>query len=144
MITPDLVATAVVAKLNTNKVSLAIKDAEEISEDTASKLRPPWCGVFCDFDQESLNSSADDVQFEVPCEVKILCSSSDNKTAALSFAESFILANKVILLMKGVLAVESNEITLLLRKKPFEIIRNAADQCVLQVNMYYHLDAVGA
>jgi len=144
MINPNDVADAAASKLVTNKVSLGITDAASIAEDTDAKdLRPPYCGVFANFENESIQESADSTQIGVPVEIKVLCSSSENKTAHLSFAEAFILANKVVTLLKGLLTVGSDEVVLMLRKRPFEILRNAADQSVVQVNFYYELKAVG-
>ncbi len=144
MTTPDAVAGAVKDKLIANKTALKIKDAQVLSEDTDDKgIRPPYAGVIVDFDEEAAGETSDTTQLDVPVEVKVLCSSSENKTAAASFQEAFTLASAVIKLLKGALTVDTEEVTLLLRKRPYTIVRNAADQCVIQANLYYQLSAVG-
>lgn len=149
MISPNNVETAVALKLNTNKATLGITKAEIISEDAEeSKFRPPYCAVFADFQEPSDNTSADTVQMEVPCEIKVLCASSEKKSAALAFAEAFQLANDVVNLLRGEITVTEGDtdITVFLfsRKKPFDIMRKAADGSVVQVNLYYLIDSVGA
>jgi hypothetical protein len=141
---PNDVADAIKDKLVTNKVSIGIKDALVLSEDSDAKsLRPPYAGIVMDFEDDSEQETPDTVQIGVPVEMKVLCSSTENKTAALSFQEAYAIANHVIMILKGSLTVGPNEIVLLLRKRPFSIIRNSAEQCVLQVNLYYTIDAVG-
>ena len=145
MIEPDKVVTGGAAKMNLNLATLGITKASELSEDAEeSKLRPPYCGIFADFDSESSYGTNDEVQVQVPVEIKILCCSAEKKTAALAFAEAFTIASKISQLMPGQLSVDGGEVTLFLRKKPFDIIRNASDGAVVQVNFYYHLDSVGA
>lgn len=144
MITPDAVADAIKDKLITNKSSLSIKDASVLSEDSDVKgLRPPYAGVIVDFEEEAGNMTSDATLLDIPVELKILCSSGENKTAALSFREAFTIAGKVIELLKGPLTVSTEEIIILIRKRPFTIVRNAADQCVVQANLYYELKSVG-
>ncbi|NUN68833.1 MAG: hypothetical protein HUU02_03885 [Bacteroidetes bacterium] len=144
MITPDIAAAAVREVLHTNRASIGIKDAEVLSEDTDSKpLRPPYAGVIADFEDESLQATDDTVQIDVPVEIKILCSSGEHKNASLAFQEAFGIAIKVITHAKTTLTTDDGEFTLMLRKRPFTIIRNAADQCVIQANLYYYIGAIG-
>jgi len=144
MITPDLAAAAVREALLANKESIGIKDAAVLSEDTDSKpLRPPYAGVIADFEDESEQETGDTVQLDVPVEIKILCSSGEHKKASLAFQEAFTIATKVITHAKTTLTTEDGEFTLMLRKRPFTIIRNAADQCVIQANLYYYIGAIG-
>ncbi|MFZ4620967.1 MAG: hypothetical protein ACOYNS_10430 [Bacteroidota bacterium] len=144
MISPDEVTSAIAAKLEANKATLGIKDSAEFSEDADAKdLRPPYAGVFADFEDDASQEDPGTTQFDVPVEMKILCSSGSNKKAKHSFLEAFTIAGKVITLLKGALAVNSGEVVLMLRKRPFNIIRNSAEQTVVQVNLYYTIDAVG-
>lgn len=144
MITPDEVTAAIAAKLNTNKVAIGIKDAIVFSEDSDTNgLRPPYAGVIADFEEDAEQEVPDTTQIGVPVETKILCSSGNNKNAASSFKEAFLIGNSVINTLKGALTVGSSEVVLLLRKRPFSIIRNSAEQAVIQVNLYYIIDAVG-
>ncbi|MEW5799972.1 MAG: hypothetical protein AB1728_13305 [Bacteroidota bacterium] len=144
MINPNDVADAVAATLVANKTTLGITDASVIAEDADVKpMRPPHAGVFADFEYEAGQQTSDTTQICVPVEIKILCFSTECKTAALAFAEAFGIAVKIVALMKGVLTVGSDEVTLKIRKKPFEILRNSAEQSVVQVNVYYELTSVG-
>jgi hypothetical protein len=144
MISPEVVAQTIAEVLVTNKVTIGIKDSSVISEDTDAKpLRPPYAAVFIDFEDEANQEAADTSQINVPVETKILCSSGENRTAALSFQEAFQIANKVITTLKGSLTTDDGEVVLMLRKRPFTIIRNSAEQCIVQANLYYTIDAIG-
>ena len=144
MISPEVVAQAIADVLVTNKLAIGIKDSSVISEDTDAKpLRPPYAAVFIDFEDESNQESADTSQIGVPVETKILCSSGENKTAALSFAQAFQIALKVITQLKGSLTTDDGDVVMMLRKRPISIIRNTAEQCVVQANLYYNIDAIG-
>ncbi len=149
LIPPPDVVNAIAAKIGTNKTTVGVEDFGAISEDTKSgALRPPYAAVFQDFEKDSDQETGDSVMLAVPVEIKVLCSSSKNQTAALSFAEAFLIATKIITLIKGTLSVtvgaETVEVQILLRKKPFDILMNKADQAIVQVNFYYEIDAVGA
>lgn len=148
LVPPSDVVEAIADKIALNHVLLGIKDSGAISQDTKSgELSPPYCVVFADFDQDAQSETGDSVLLGVPVEIKVLCSSGQNTKAALSFAEAFAIVNKAITLVKGTLpvtiGVETTEVQILLRKKPFDILSNKANQVLLQINFYYELDAVG-
>ncbi|KAB2967522.1 hypothetical protein [Zoogloea sp.] len=144
MITPDQVSEAVASKLIEHKQTVGVTDAASLSEDTDAKpLRPPYIGVIVDFEEESSAETGDNVLMDVPVEVKVLCASAENKSAALSFQQAWAMAEKSIALLKGVLSVEDEEVDLMLRRRPVTILRNSAEQCVIQVNLYFNINAVG-
>ncbi len=148
-IAPNYVVDALVQVITDNKVSIGVKKAVAISEDAEDKeLQPPYCAAYANFELDSEQSTGEDMPLHIPVEIKILCSSKDNKSAALSFAESFRIANSVINLLRGPISVTIDsvayQVEIHVRKKPFEILKNTADQTIVQANLYYEIDTAGA
>ncbi|MFA6470124.1 MAG: hypothetical protein WCW35_14610 [Bacteroidota bacterium] len=145
MILPNEVVDAIVSKILLNKSDLAITDCISISEDTKTKeIAPPYCAVFADFQSDSADITGDNVLLDVPVEIKILCSSGDNRSAAESFIEAFAIANKIMTLIRGIVTTSGGaEAEIITRRKPFEILTHKADQTIVQVNFYYELKSVG-
>jgi len=135
MINPSMVITALVAAANTQKATLGITKAIEISEEASTSVKPPYLGVFADTTEEAEDFGSSGVLVNIPIEIKCIACSAEHKTAAESFAESWTIAQKVLKALRG--DYDTLGIRLAPRKLPIQILRKASDQSVVQVNFFY-------
>lgn len=142
MINPDDIAQAVNTLIHDNRSTVGNKDEAVLSEDQTSQLKPPYCGVFADFEIEAEGMWGNDVLQNLPAEIKILVCSSKNKTAAESIAECLTIAEAVITLCRKSYTVGTETVQLHIRPRPFEWLSKKADQSVLQINFYFYMVAL--
>lgn len=96
MIQPTLMIEKAVDVLRTNKVAIGITDAEEIAEDWSKNLKPPYCGVYADTEEETDQQSAGADLIDVPISINVACCSAEAKDAKDSFNQAWAIARKVI------------------------------------------------
>jgi hypothetical protein len=139
----------VVDTINANKNAIGVNGAEEISEDWSKNLKPPYCGVFADTEEESEQVSTMGDLIDIPISIKIVCCSSEKRTARDAMNEAWSIARKILQYVKGEYTFNQADLetdpgkptyTVLLRPKrmPREILSKTAKQSVVQVNLFYN------
>lgn len=149
MIQPSLMIEKVVALLIANKADIGINGADEVSEDWSKNLKPPYCLVYADTDEETDYQSAAADLIDVPITINIMCCSGEGKTAKETFDQAWAIARKVLQYAHSDFTFNQADLetdpgkptqTVQLRPKkmPREISSKTAKQSVVITRMYYY------
>lgn len=146
MVTPDKVIQKIVSLCNDNKETIGITLADEMSEDSpGKKLFPPMVYVFELLEDQSDESNSAGVPIDIPVEVPALIFSKGFESASESSAECYSIAQKILNVVPGVYQLlntnaELENVHILVRKQPLDLISKSPASSVLKINFYYLMD----
>ena len=139
MINPSDVVTQVITDIKAlaGYAALKLDDVIEISEKRSKDMKPPYVGVFADFEDEANERDSSLSLINLPIKIKVWIFSSDYKTAKEAFAEAWNILDTIKDASLGTKTIDTKKITLVFDLVPIRIMANAPDQVVLALHYNY-------
>lgn len=139
MINPSNVVTQVITDIKAlgGYAALGLDDVIEINEKRSKDLKPPYIGVFADFEDEANERDSALSLISLPVKIRVWIFSADYKTAKEGFAEAWTILDVIKDAPLGLKTVSSKKITIVFDPVPIRIMSNSPDQVVLALHYNY-------
>lgn len=116
---------------------LGLDDIIEINEKPSKKVKPPYAGIYFDYDKTADQRSSVDELLALPVSIKIMLFSGGYETAGKAFAEIFEIANTIKDNIHSEFLVDTKTVKLYWDEIPFQVLQKTASQSVLRLNLFY-------
>ena len=138
MLNPSLVIAKLITDIKAlaGYAALGLDDVIEINETPSQKVKPPYVGLYFDFDRPAPVRDSDMNLGSVPYGVYALIFSRQYATAQLSFAEVFSVMSVIQTALTGIKTVGSKKVFIRFQEQPYSIMGYTADQTVLKINCF--------
>lgn len=137
MLNPSLTIAKLITDIKAlaGYAALGLDDVIEINESPSRKVKPPYVGLYFDFDRPAPFRDSDMNLESVPYSIYALIFSRVHDDAPDSFSEVFTIMNTIQSAMTGIKTVSTKKIFIHFQEQPYSIMAYRADETILRLNL---------
>ncbi len=138
MLNPSLTIAKLIADIKalTGYAALGIDDVIEINETPSKQVKPPYVGLYFDFDVPAPARDSNMNLDSIPYSIYALIFSRSYENAPESFEEVFKIMNAIQSALTGIKVVSSKKIFIRFQEQPYSIMAYRADETIVRINLH--------
>jgi len=118
--------------------ALGLDDVIEINEKPSHLVKPPYIGIYFDFDEDATERDSSNNILSIPVSIYVMIFSQSFKKANECFAQAFNIISAIRPAINSTFAVSDKNLTVRPKARPYEILQNTADGVIINMRFIYN------